>query len=143
MSSQEEIKKIERRARALLTSKEIPPHKQEVVRTLMNNRQLKPGEKYRAIIELVQSCPDKKTVLYRDEGVRPEPAKKKKTPPPAEARKPGRDRHYPPPRRPPITLMTCYRKYRAVEAVPETLSLSTATTGSVSASGSAWSRPGS
>ncbi len=89
MSSKEEIKKIERRARALLTSKDIPPNKQEVVRTLMNNRQLRPGEKYQAIIELVQSCPDKKTVLFHEEGVKPEPAKKKKTPPAGEERRPG------------------------------------------------------
>ncbi len=87
MNSKEEIKRIERRARALLTSKEIPPHKQEVVRTLMNNKQLKPEEKYRAIIELVESCPDKIAVLYHDEGVRPEPAKKKKAPLQDEARK--------------------------------------------------------
>jgi hypothetical protein len=78
MISQEELKKIERRARAMLTSKEIPPHKQEVVRTLMNNKQLKPEDKYQAIIELVQSCPDKKVILYQDGGVQPEPAKKKK-----------------------------------------------------------------
>jgi len=89
MNNKEDIKKIERRARALLTSKEIPPHKQEVVRTLMNNRQLRPGEKYQAIIELVQSCPDKKTVLYRSEAPRPVPARKKKTP--AEAQKPAPD----------------------------------------------------
>jgi hypothetical protein len=78
MISQEELKRIERRARAMLTSKEIPPHKQEVVRSLMNNRQLKPEDKYQAIIELVQSCPDKKVIFYHDEGVKPEPAKKKK-----------------------------------------------------------------
>src|SRR4030043_1977435 len=78
MISQEELKKIERRARAMLTSKDIPPHKQEVVRSLMNNRQLKPEDKYQAIIGRVQSCPDKKVVLYHDEGVKPEPAKKKK-----------------------------------------------------------------
>jgi hypothetical protein len=78
MISQEELKRIERRARAMLTSKEIPPHKQEVVRTLMNNRQLRPEDKYQAIIELVQSCPDKKVILYHDEGVKPEPAKKQK-----------------------------------------------------------------
>src|SRR4030042_1506503 len=78
MISQEELKKIERRARAMLTSKDIPPHKQEVVRSLMNNRQLKPEDKYQAIIELVQSCPDKKVILYQDEEVQPEPARKKK-----------------------------------------------------------------
>lgn len=81
MSSQEDIKKIERRARAMLMDKEIPPHKQELVRTLMNNRQLKPYEKFRAIIELVQTCPDKKVVLSEPEGVRPEPAKKRKVSP--------------------------------------------------------------
>ena len=65
----------------MLVGKEIPPHKQELVRTLMNNRQLKPYEKYRAIIELVNNCPDKKVVLYENEGVKPEPAKKKKASP--------------------------------------------------------------
>ncbi|MBN2160449.1 MAG: hypothetical protein JW807_13730 [Spirochaetes bacterium] len=80
MVDKEEIKKIERRARALLTSKEIPPHKQEVVRSLMNNRRLKPGEKYRAVIELVESCPDKKVVLYDDTAVKPEPPAKKASP---------------------------------------------------------------
>lgn len=89
-SKKEETKKIERRARSLLGSKEIPPHKQEVVRTLMNNRQLKPGEKYLAIIELIQTCPDKKVTLYDEEGVRPEPVKKKKSPPaPSEAGAPS------------------------------------------------------
>jgi hypothetical protein len=113
MSNQEEIKKIERRARALLTSKEIPPHKQEVVRTLMNNRQLKPGEKYQAIIELVQSCPDKKTVLYQDEGVKPEPARKKKTPP-GELSSPGMDLKSAPTETS-YYIDDLFRKYRALK----------------------------
>ncbi len=113
MSSKEEIKKIERRARALLTSKEIPPNKQEVVRALMNNRQLRPGEKYQAIIELVQSCPDKKTVLYRDEGVRPEPAKKKKMPA-GEAGKPAAGQ-LPAPTETSYYIDDLYRTYRPLK----------------------------
>ncbi len=63
MDRRDESKKIERRARAMLIGKEIPPNKQEVVRSLMNNAQLKPEEKYLAIIELLQTCPDKRVII--------------------------------------------------------------------------------
>lgn len=59
MDQQKEIKRIERRAKALLYSKNIPPAKMDVVRTLLNNNRLNPKEKFGAIIELIQSCPDK------------------------------------------------------------------------------------
>ncbi len=72
MDKREEAKRIERRARAMMMDKEIPPNKQEVVRSLMNNVQLKPEEKYLAIIELLQTCPDRK-VSVREPG---EPARK-------------------------------------------------------------------
>jgi hypothetical protein len=64
MAKQEEIKRIERRARAMLLNKDIPPHKQELVRSLINNKRLKPKEKWRAVIDLVQGCTDKKVVMY-------------------------------------------------------------------------------
>jgi hypothetical protein len=66
MRKKEEIKRIERRARAMLLTKEIPPHKQELVRTLINNKQLDQKEKWRAVIELIQNCGDKEPVLYRE-----------------------------------------------------------------------------
>jgi hypothetical protein len=79
MSRQEDIKKIERRARSLLVNKEIPPQKQEVVRTLLNNKRLDPLEKYRTIIDIVQTCPDKKPVLYHGaDAVPPAPDRKKR-----------------------------------------------------------------
>lgn len=60
-------------------SKEIPPQKQEVVRTLLNNKRLDPREKYRTIIDVVQTCPDKKTVLYHaEDAVPPAPDRKKR-----------------------------------------------------------------
>ncbi len=52
-------KKIERKAKSLLLDKDIPASKMEIVRSLMQNNSLVAEEKYRAIIELIQSCPDK------------------------------------------------------------------------------------
>ncbi len=78
MSRQEDIKKIERRARSLLVNKEIPPQKQEVVRTLLNNKRLDPREKYRTIIDIIQTCPDKKPVLYHGANVVPPAPDRKK-----------------------------------------------------------------
>lgn len=60
-------------------SKDIPPQKQEVVRTLLNNKRLDSREKYRTIIEVIQSCPDKKMILYHGEdAVPPAPDRKKR-----------------------------------------------------------------
>jgi hypothetical protein len=59
MAQENEQKRIERKAKALLLNKEIPPAKMDVVRSLLQNQTLVDGEKYRAIIELVQGCPDK------------------------------------------------------------------------------------
>lgn len=42
-----------------MLGKDIPPAKMDLVRSLMQNRSILPDEKYRAIIELIQSCPDK------------------------------------------------------------------------------------
>ncbi|OHD63031.1 MAG: hypothetical protein A2176_09430 [Spirochaetes bacterium RBG_13_51_14] len=91
MSRQDYTKKIERRARAMLISKDIPPHKQEVVRSLMNNRQLKSEEKYRAIYDLIQNCPDKKVVFHHEEVAPPEPVKTRKTSRDKKTRPPGQE----------------------------------------------------
>ena len=72
MPSENDIKKLERRARSLLLNKDIPSGKMELVRSLMKNEDLLPDERYRTIINLVQSCPDKKVELD------PVPKKKEK-----------------------------------------------------------------
>ncbi|MCX7678968.1 MAG: hypothetical protein N2316_07090 [Spirochaetes bacterium] len=59
MSEGKDIRKIERRAKSLLLSKDIPPEKMEIVRTLLNNKALNDEERYRAIVELIHTCPDK------------------------------------------------------------------------------------
>lgn len=55
-----DTKRLERRAKSLLLYKDIPPGKMEIVRALMNNKELLPEERYSAIIELIKTCPDKK-----------------------------------------------------------------------------------
>ncbi|HSA14363.1 MAG TPA: hypothetical protein P5346_06410 [Spirochaetota bacterium] len=59
MANKSDSKKIERRAKSMLLDKDIPPAKMEIVRSLMRNTGILPEERYRAIIELVQSCPDR------------------------------------------------------------------------------------
>lgn len=59
MAEGKDIKKIERRAKSLLLSKDIPAEKMEIVRTLLNNKSLQDEERYSAVIELIQTCPDK------------------------------------------------------------------------------------
>ncbi len=61
-----DLKQLERRARSLLMTKQIPPAKMDIVRSLMNNPEIMPHERYRTIIGLVESCLDReaqKTVL--------------------------------------------------------------------------------
>lgn len=67
MRKRDDSKAIERRAKAMLVGKDIPPAKREVVRGLLNNASISREERYRAIIELVSSCPDKKVRMYDDE----------------------------------------------------------------------------
>ncbi len=59
MAEGKDIKKIERRAKSLLLSKDISPEKMEIVRSLLNNKSLLDEERYSAVIELIQTCPDK------------------------------------------------------------------------------------
>ncbi len=54
-----EIRRLERRAKLLLMEKDIPQAKLDVVRSLLNNSELLPEERYNAILTLIQGCPDK------------------------------------------------------------------------------------
>lgn len=58
-------KRLERRAKSLLLSKNIPPGKMDIVRSLMNNKELLPEERFSAIIELIKTCPDKRPVVQK------------------------------------------------------------------------------
>jgi hypothetical protein len=54
-----EIRRLERRTKLLLMEKNIPQAKLDVVRSLLNNSELLPEERYNAILTLIQGCPDK------------------------------------------------------------------------------------
>ena len=79
MKDENEIKRLERRARSFMLSKEIPPPKMELVRSVMNNRVITPEEKYSAIIDLIKNCPDKKVDISepekREQTISPDPAR--------------------------------------------------------------------
>ncbi|MDY6969732.1 MAG: hypothetical protein SVR08_13890, partial [Spirochaetota bacterium] len=59
MQQENDTRKLERRAKALLLNKNIPSSKMEIVRSLMKNTDIPAQERYNAIIELVKSCDDK------------------------------------------------------------------------------------
>lgn len=59
MLSREELKKLDRKAKSLLLTKEIPQGKVEVVRSIMSNKLLLEEERFKAIIDLLKNCPDK------------------------------------------------------------------------------------
>ncbi len=59
MTDEKDIKKTERKAKNLLLSKDIPPEKMDIVRSLIKNPSISQEEKYSAVIQLIQSCPDK------------------------------------------------------------------------------------
>ncbi len=82
MAEEKDIKKIERRAKNLLLSKDIPSGKMDIVRSLMGNASLTPDEKYSAIIELIQSCPDKPVEGPRLSSIELREDKKRKAPGP-------------------------------------------------------------
>jgi len=56
----EELKKIERKAKSLMLTREIPQGKVDIVRSIMANTKLLEEERYKAIIELLQNLPEKK-----------------------------------------------------------------------------------
>ena len=66
-----DIKRLERRAKYMLLSKDIPSAKMDVVKSLLSNDRLLPEEKYGAVIDLLKNCPDKKNEA---EGRKIEPA---------------------------------------------------------------------
>jgi hypothetical protein len=63
MTEQADSRRLERRAKALMIDREIPQSKMDAVRSLMSNRTLDSDERNRAIIELIQNCPEKKSSL--------------------------------------------------------------------------------
>lgn len=79
----DEIKKLERRAKAMLLDKDIPPAKMDVVRSLLNNSDIASWERYSAIISLIQSCPDKAPPKQRSERVELKPHRQVRRTPPA------------------------------------------------------------
>jgi hypothetical protein len=64
-----DIKKLERKAKGLLLSKSIPSVKMDIIRSLMKNENIDAEERYRTIIDLVKSCPDKPVKIPRHERV--------------------------------------------------------------------------
>jgi hypothetical protein len=68
-------RKIERRAKSMILSKDIPSSKMDAVRSLLNNSGLNKHEKYSAIIQLIQDCPDKPVVF--DKPVQPAASQEK------------------------------------------------------------------
>ena len=80
MAEDRDAKKIERRAKSLLLGKDIPAAKRELVRSLMQNRSISDEERYRAIIELIQSCPDKPVEGPRVTSIEIRDERKKKSP---------------------------------------------------------------
>lgn len=59
MLSRDDIRKLERKAKALMLTKEMPQGKIEVVRSILGNTELLEEERYRAIIEILKNCPDR------------------------------------------------------------------------------------
>lgn len=57
--NQSHDKKLERKAKNMILQKEISENKMEAVRALLKNTGLKDHEKYSAVIQLIQECPNK------------------------------------------------------------------------------------
>jgi len=57
--SRDELKKLERKAKSFMLTKEIPQGKVGVVRSILSNSKLLEEERYRSIIDLLKNCPDK------------------------------------------------------------------------------------
>ncbi|HEY1405602.1 MAG TPA: hypothetical protein VF857_03245 [Spirochaetota bacterium] len=53
------MKKLERKAKSFMLTKEIPPGKVEVVRSILANTKLLEEERFRAIIDMLKDCPNK------------------------------------------------------------------------------------
>ena len=83
MAQSEESRKLERRARSLMTTKVIPSAKMDIVRSLMNNSDIIPDERYSAIIELLQGCEDREVRETVDMQQERKPAARRRVPGPA------------------------------------------------------------
>jgi hypothetical protein len=59
MSNNQELRKIERKAKALMLNKDIPKGKMDAVRSLINNSNIDNRERYTTIIDIIKDCPDK------------------------------------------------------------------------------------
>jgi hypothetical protein len=61
----DELKKLERKAKSLLLTKEIPQGKVDVVRSILTNKLLLEEERFKTIIELLKNCSDKPQIDNR------------------------------------------------------------------------------
>ncbi len=105
-------KRLERRARVLLLSKDIPPGKMDIVRSLMNNRDLNAEERYSAIIALIKSCPDKVIKIQKEDRVEVKRAPVREQIPGA-GEKPGEKKPLGP-EESGVFVDRVYRKYRSM-----------------------------
>lgn len=63
---QSEERRLERLAKNMIVSRDIPPAKMEAVKALLDNPVLDSREKFTTIIELIRPCPDKRPVQVSD-----------------------------------------------------------------------------
>ncbi|MDR3237368.1 MAG: hypothetical protein LBT84_02565 [Spirochaetia bacterium] len=66
MSTTEDNKALERKARYLISNKEIPPSTMSLVRSYITNLGISPDERYKTIIGLIKNCPDKAAMELED-----------------------------------------------------------------------------
>ena len=62
----EQIKKLERKSKHLLNTKDIPSSMMDVVRSIMKNKGLLREERAKAIISILEKCEDKKPVVIQE-----------------------------------------------------------------------------
>jgi len=72
----EELKKLERRAKALMINKEIDVNKQARIRKLLKDFSILPEQRYTSIIQLIENCPDKNISIDETENYIELPEKK-------------------------------------------------------------------
>jgi hypothetical protein len=66
MSSEENRKRLERQARSLMTTKEIPRQERDSLNAIMRDKDLAPEEKYTSIIRLLRKLPDREITGMHD-----------------------------------------------------------------------------
>ncbi len=72
MASDNDIKRLERQARALILSKDISLAEKEQINSIMRRVSLSPDEKYSSIIKLIKNAPDKEIADIPDDEEGPE-----------------------------------------------------------------------